>query len=113
MSTGFSLDLEEKTNTEEKKVIRCKACDFEITTPSAAVQPHEHTFRNPFGYSFHVLCYSEAPGAADVGEPTSEASWFAGYDWSFAVCRQCNNHIGWWYRGKTRFAGLIAQRLIR
>jgi hypothetical protein len=60
-----------------------------------------------------VLCFSEAPGAADVGDATSEASWFPGYAWTFAICQKCHNHLGWWYNGKDRFAGLIATRLIR
>lgn len=115
MGTGFSLELnqEQETDEQSQKVVRCKNCDFEITTPNMARQPHEHTFRNPAGYSFHVLCYSDAPGAANVGKATSEASWFPGYAWTFALCAQCQNHIGWWYSGKDRFAGLIATRLIR
>lgn len=111
----INTDEDQKTDEEQKldKNIRCRQCEHEITKTSWAVQPHEHTFRNPGGYSFHVLCFSTAPGASDIGEPTSEASWFAGYDWSFAICGQCNNHLGWWYHGKDVFVGLIATRLLR
>ncbi len=105
--------VDEQSEVQPKKIVRCKNCNYEITTPAQALQPHEHTFRNPAGYSFHVLCYSDAPGALEVGSPTSEASWFPGHDWTFAVCKQCSNHLGWWYSGNTRFAGLIATRLIR
>lgn len=113
MSKQVSIELEDTTEMQTQKSVRCKNCDHVITSPEMAVEPHEHTFRNPAGYSFHVLCYSDAPGAADVGDATSDASWFAGYDWTFAICLQCQNHLGWWYRGKDRFAGLIATRLIR
>lgn len=113
MNKNVSIELEEKQDAEEQKSVRCRTCNYEITEPAFAIQPHEHTYRNPAGYSFHVLCYSDAPGAAEAGELTSEASWFAGYAWSFAVCKQCHNHLGWWYSGKTRFAGLIATRLLR
>jgi len=111
--SGISIELEEDTSIETKKTVRCKNCQFEITSPSFAIEPHEHTFRNPAGYSFHVLCYSQAPGAANVGDQTTDASWFPDYAWTFAVCVQCQNHLGWWYYGKDRFAGLIATRLIR
>ncbi len=113
MGTGFSTEIEEETEVQTQKSIRCKSCSHTITTAELAIQPHEHTFRNPAGFSFHVLCFSEAEGAADVGPPTTAASWFPGYAWTFAICKQCNTHLGWWYRGKDRFAGLIATRLLR
>lgn len=121
MSNSLSVDLEAKSDIDDKteneqkidKNIRCKQCQHVITKPSLAIQPHEHTFRNPGGYSFHVLCFSTAPGASNIGEPTPEATWFAGYAWSFAVCGQCNNHLGWWYHGNDQFVGLIATRLLR
>lgn len=114
-SKNASTEPDEKTETEEEtqKSILCRNCSFAITEKGFAREPHEHTFRNPAGYSFHVLCYSEAPGAADAGESTTEASWFAGHAWTFAICMQCHNHLGWWYHGSSRFAGLIATRLIR
>ena len=108
-----SIELEEKTEAETQKTVRCKNCGHIVTSPSLAIEPHEHTFRNPAGYSYHVLCYSDAPGTAEVGEPTSEACWFPGYAWTFALCQQCQTHLGWWYSGKDSFAGLIATRLLR
>jgi hypothetical protein len=105
--------LNEQSELQEQKSILCKNCTHVITSPALAVQPHEHTFRNPVGYSFHVLCFSDAPGADDAGSPTLAATWFPDYAWSFAVCQQCRQHIGWWWSGRDRFIGLIAQRLIR
>ena len=113
MSQSTSIEPQEKPDAELQKTVRCKSCGHVVTTPERAVQPHEHTFRNPAGFSFHVLCYSDAPGASQVGEPTTEASWFPGYAWTFAICTHCHEHLGWWYSGKDRFAGLIATRLIR
>jgi len=113
MSDRTAIELEEKVDLQAQKAVRCKNCDHVITSPALAIEPHEHSFRNPAGYSFHVVCYSDAPGAADAGEPTTEDSWFPGYAWTYAVCRQCHGHLGWWYHGKDRFAGLIATRLIR
>ena len=117
MEQGTSVELDETTDTEEEseseKSVRCKNCGFDITSPSLAIEPHEHTFRNPAGFSFHLVCYSDAEGAVNVGSPTTEASWFKGYAWTFAICGQCQMHLGWWYSGSDTFAGLIATRLIR
>ncbi|MBI1272415.1 hypothetical protein GC174_18470 [bacterium] len=98
---------------EPEKTIRCRFCDHDITRPSLAVEPHEHTFRNPAGLSFHILCYSDAPGALNNGVPTLEHTWFSGYAWSYAICQNCQSHLGWWFTGIDTFAGLIATRLIR
>ncbi len=113
MSNSISIELDEESTEEREQSVLCKNCGNAVTEPSFAIEPHEHTFRNPAGYSFHVLCYSDAPGALPAGDPSSEASWFSGHVWTFAICTQCRNHLGWWYNGRSRFAGLIATRLIR
>jgi hypothetical protein len=115
LEEGILEQDQDQTQEKEKpqKSIMCKNCGHVITSHSLAVQPHEHTFRNPAGYSFHVLCFSDAPGASGVGDLTDLASWFPGYSWSYAICAKCHNHLGWWYTGKDQFAGLIATRLVR
>ena len=106
----------EETRTEREGVIRCRNCSHTITRSKAAMEAagrHEHTFRNPAGYSFHILCYSEAPGCTFSGFPSSEATWFPGYAWNFATCGGCGAHLGWRYLGPSSFVGLIATRLLR
>ncbi|MBS1957826.1 MAG: hypothetical protein JST89_26860 [Cyanobacteria bacterium SZAS-4] len=112
-SKNVDVNLEDSTHDEEEKIVRCKECDHELTKASFAIEPHEHTFRNPLGLSFHILCYSDAPGTVNIGEPTTVATWFPEHAWSFAACQQCNMHVGWWYTGPTKFAALIATRVIR
>ena len=111
--TDDTILQQQEQVTEPEKGILCKNCEQVITHPSLAIEPHEHTFRNPVGISFHILCFSDAPGAIESGEKTAFASWFEGYEWTFAFCSGCRGHLGWWYVGQTRFAGLIATRLIR
>jgi len=113
VSESTSVELEDETQIQPQQSVRCKNCDNTVTSPELAIEPHEHTFRNPAGYSFHILCYSDAPGAVDLGEPTTEYCWFPGYAWSFALCVQCNSHLGWWFSGPDRFIGLIATRVVR
>lgn len=75
---------------------------------------HERLCANPAGHMFKVVSFLEAPGAADVGPPTDEHSWFKGYAWNFAQCRGCADHIGWRYTSDMDpplFWGLIKDRL--
>jgi hypothetical protein len=110
---SIEIDVNEDIDFEPEKTVRCRSCEQEVTKPSLAIQPHEHTFRNPVGISFQIALYSDAPGAMDFGEPTMEATWFPKYAWSSAHCAQCKNHLGWWFHGPNKFAGLITNRLIR
>ncbi|MBI3927618.1 MAG: hypothetical protein HY319_18910 [Armatimonadetes bacterium] len=102
---------------QRDETVRCSACTHTITHNRAAIEvdgSHEHTFRNPAGYSFHVLCFSEAPGCLTTGVPTSEASWFRGFQWCYSLCAACHQHLGWRYLSTQRsFEGLIATRLLR
>lgn len=107
----------ELPRTELKAVIYCAECSHVITQRKyelAVDGSHERTFRNPAGYSFHVLCFREAPGCEVQGQPTAEASWFADTAWSFAFCQACGQHLGWHYTRRTKpaFYGLIAPRLL-
>lgn len=125
LAPGPSDATDAQPEPELEAVVRCRACSHTVTRQGKAIAmrgAHEHTFRNPAGYSFHVLCYSEAPGAVRVGAPVSEATWFPGYTWCFAICDLCRGHLGWWYTAESadpggvdpgRFAGLIATRLLR
>lgn len=47
------------------------------------------------------------------GEPTSYFSWFSGYLWQFALCRECGAQMGWFYDGQSKFYGLIKEQLVR
>lgn len=117
MAESLSPTLAVESQPRPDPTVRCQQCQHPITSRSQAIQvqgAHEHTFRNPAGYSFHVLCFRNAAGALRIGTPTPEATWFASYSWSFAVCEECQQHLGWFYDGpEDGFAGLIATRLLR
>ncbi len=95
--------------------IRCAQCREVVTTAKLAVQrngAHEHTFRNPAGYSWTIRCFRDAGGCTAAGAFTPEASWFAGYQWCYALCAGCARHLGWWFVGSgPSFVALIAGRI--
>lgn len=95
--------------------ILCRECGAPITQPSWRIHmqgSHAHTFFNPHGLMFELLCFSRAPGAEVTGEPSTEFTWFAGYSWQIALCRSCFNHLGWRFATEAAsFWGLIQNRL--
>lgn len=111
-----TADLKPEPAPRPDPSVLCRACSHSITNLRQAIEvggSHEHTFRNPAGYSFHVLCYRQAPGALRTGAPTTLDTWFPGYAWTYALCQQCQVHLGWFFQGEEGFAGLIATRLVR
>ncbi|MDH3680602.1 MAG: cereblon family protein [Acidimicrobiia bacterium] len=114
---GSTATSTEPEPTTARSKVRCAACDAELTTSSRSVQRgggHEHTFRNPAGYSWTLSCFRDAPGCAGEGEETTEATWFTGYAWRLAVCATCRRHVGWWFVGSgPSFIGLIVTRIVR
>jgi hypothetical protein len=106
---------EQDTATGLDDRVLCARCRSEITRTSLAVRrsgSHQHTFRNPAGYSWTIACYRDASGCASEGGFTDEATWFAGYEWCFAPCATCGRHLGWWFTGDgPSFVGLIVSRM--
>lgn len=102
---------------EAERIYRCAVCAREVTRGRWEIAPdgsHERSFFNPAGVVFRVLCFKEAPGAAEVGHATQEFTWFRGYAWRYAVCRGCGTHLGWRYEGAADpavFFGLIKPAL--
>ena len=94
----------------------CIACNKKITSDKERFQfndKSEFQFINPGGFYFDIITFESADGCFEVGEPTLDFTWFEGHEWSFAICSRCSNHLGWKYRGKYSFYGLIKSRLIK
>ena len=100
---------------DQGEALHCTNCLHLITYTGSRTRVdggHEHHFSNPQGEAFHIGCFRQAPGCRSQGIPTSRYSWFAGCRWSYAVCRGCNEHLGWYYTGQTAFYGLILLKLV-
>jgi hypothetical protein len=111
-------ELEQNTDTEDTTddALYCAECGHLITRTRWAISMdgHERVFINPAGRVFRVCCFSEAPGASDVGAFTSEHTWFPGFEWNFAICTACSTHIGWQFLAQDRsksFLGLMKTAL--
>ena len=100
---------------EEKKTIYCRICFNEISDHSKEMIINgrfSHEFVNPANITYTIGCFSDAVGCTVQGIPTLEATWFPGYAWSFAGCRQCSEHLGWFFQNNgDRFFGLILPKL--
>ncbi len=94
----------------------CAACRTPVVPDRAQTtrdDRHRHSFFNPHGHHFILGCFSQAPGCLCTGEETKAWTWFEGFAWTIAVCRNCAQHLGWRYRhdNGTQFFGLILDRL--
>ncbi|MCX7678670.1 MAG: cereblon family protein [Spirochaetes bacterium] len=113
------VHIEEKEKVTEEtssgKRLLCRTCGHYITSSHAQREMDgklTHVFTNPAGYVFRIACFSTAPGCTVTGEPTLEYTWFSGYQWSYALCGNCLEHLGWFYdSGNDSFYGLILNKL--
>jgi len=106
---------QQREKEQPENPICCGSCGQVIVKRkrlSARTEGEEHTFRNPAGYSFHVITFSEAQGCRRTGVPTTRDSWFPGYAWSIVLCSECEKHLGWHFqKSHDSFHGLIVTRL--
>lgn len=96
--------------------LRCVACGHVVSEESRRTDVaggHEHTCTNPHGVTYHIGCFSAAPGCRQIGQGTFEDTWFPGYAWEISLCAGCGAHLGWRFRGaQGGFYGLILARLL-
>ena len=108
---------QDETSAATMDAIVCRQC-FHVITSSAERTvidgAHAHTFANPEGIVFEIVCYRDAWGCGYVGSVSPEFTWFAGYVWRIAVCANCRVHLGWRFSAPDGhfFHGLITSRLI-
>jgi filamentous hemagglutinin family protein len=103
------------TKDEEEKAVVCRVCLHRISTVEKQISvdgAHTHTFFNPAGIVFEIICFSMAPGCAVYGNASSEFSWFSGFTWRLALCANCRTHLGWFFESSdSSFFGLILKKL--
>jgi hypothetical protein len=109
-------DSPRPSDDEDNRRIRCRQCLAEITRPAyriAVLGAYQHTFANPAGIVFDIGCFSFVTGITHTGPETDEFTWFQGYQWKIALCRECLVHLGWRFGAPHRstFYGLIVDRL--
>lgn len=99
----------------EHGALLCRACGARVAELPARLEVdgrHRHTFFNPAGLVFVVLCFRRAAGCVGLGPRSLEFTWFAGHRWQIGLCRACGEHLGWWFSGPSEFVALDAARVI-
>jgi hypothetical protein len=100
---------------EEQKAVICRNCGQVITSVASVSSPEgsrTHTFFNPAGIVYEIICFSTAPGCLVQGPSSTEFCWFAGFTWRLAFCGNCLTHLGWFYESRdSSFFGLILKKL--
>lgn len=107
--------LLKESTPQRPPLLRCCDCGHGITDPGSRMERggrHDHHVENPLGITFHIGCFSDAPGCTAIGQATEEHSWFRGYGWRVAVCQRCRRHLGWQFQSSAeQFFGLILSSL--
>ena len=73
---------------------------------------HIHTRTNPQNQTFSFGCFSVVQGGRASGSATDEHSWFNGYRWRFAHCKNCSAQLGWQFTGEQVFYALVLEQLV-
>ncbi|XP_061407724.1 protein cereblon [Lethenteron reissneri] len=88
------LDILEKCTS-----LCCRNCDMEITMRGEIFSLSQYgpmaAYVNPHGYVHETLTVHKASSLNLIGRPSTEYSWFPGYAWTIAQCRDCGSHMGW------------------
>ena len=111
------VEINGKTEVKEKieKFIFCKLCMNKITLNSEKIfvdGNFSFEFVNPADIKYMIGCFSNAQGCFIQGIPTYEDTWFPCYAWRFVKCKQCGEHLGWYFQRKDDgFFGLILTKL--
>ena len=92
----------------------CAVCAAMVSAECHAIavnDRHEHFKTNPQGRTFAFKCFRTAQGCKTDGVITAEFSWFQGYRWDFAYCRNCKIQLGWRFVAADEFFGLISEQI--
>jgi len=100
---------------------QCAACRGLITHSDRLLlinASDRHFFLNPAGVECDFRTFSDCPGAVAHGGATEVHTWFPGYRWRMAFCRQCGQHLGWHYEAVStlerprEFWGILVSHLV-
>ncbi|UCG12268.1 MAG: hypothetical protein JSU72_17495 [Deltaproteobacteria bacterium] len=83
------------------KAYQCAFCTLLITYSDRLIRvdgKDRHLFVNPAGLECDFYTFAFCPGSIPYGEATEVHTWFPGYQWRMAFCRQCGQHLGWYYQ---------------
>ncbi|KAJ1357007.1 hypothetical protein KIN20_015022 [Parelaphostrongylus tenuis] len=90
--------------------------DFPVVGKNTTI----HVFENPAAETFHVLA-AQTAHLKFRGQPSSDAVWFPGMQWTVCVCSKCDHHMGWYFQPEKpnvqhsqqkSFVGLVLDYLI-
>jgi hypothetical protein len=110
------VKTEKKFGIKDENYVLCRNCGNTITHPERIVSvngQYQHTFTNPAGVIYDIVCFSSASGCTVYGDPTMEHTWFHGFSWCYSLCSSCLVHLGWYYQNEDEtFFGLILERIV-
>ena len=108
-------EIVEEKDPDRGSFVYCAMCSNVIARQADRIEvsgSHKHNFTNPFGTEFHIGCFSDALGCSISGERVAADTWFPGFQWRYATCAECHEHLGWYFdQADAFFYGLILDRI--
>jgi len=102
------LKLLDRFRSFPKRIfLKCSSCDAKVSTLLDLLVMSDDgasgAYCNPTGAVYDVLTVkSVSRNAVRLrGEPSSEFSWFPGFQWTVACCARCRQHLGWQFTPET------------
>ena len=111
----------DKVGGNGSKAYRCMVCGGLVASSDRLLSlggRSRHLFTNPSGMECDFHTFSSCPGAVALGEATGADTWFPGYNWCFAFCSFCGQHLGWHYESLSQsalprdFWGILVSRMV-
>jgi len=118
---NFYSSAVDKIGGNGSKAYQCVVCGGRVASSDQLLLlggNSRHLFTNPSGMECDFHTFSSCPGAIALGEATDANTWFAGYNWRFAFCAHCGQHLGWRYESISEvkrpltFWGILAIHLV-
>jgi cereblon len=85
-------------------ILRCATCKAPWGVAAATLcLSDDCAFVNRYGVNHSLVTIARlepADALLVVSDPTAEDSWYAGYEWSIAICHECRQHAGWRFSRK-------------
>ncbi|XP_044598142.1 protein cereblon isoform X1 [Cotesia glomerata] len=107
-SVILRLQREEKLLRKlANNVFVCKRCGAKVAKQTDVFQMNEEgvqsAYCNPAGAIHETITLHKAQSLVlDNTPPSSEYSWFPGYQWTIAHCGGCRSHMGWRFTAAQR-----------
>lgn len=87
-------------------ILCCRECNQQVADKcdvfSLSYEGPLAAYVNPGGHVHETLTVYKVHNLHLIGRPSTEHSWFPGYAWTIAQCKNCTAHMGWKFTARRK-----------